>query len=165
MQKNWFAIEVCILQWYNPLWLTGLKVPSNCLQGQGHSKGLYNQNMTVSAIIAGPFATKLGLIIQPKPECPVNTLDCSVQGNWHSQGSKCKWMFVQVISSEPQNIFLPNLVWLCNIMSLSVMLKNLFHGQSEGSYVQNMICWFFANQTWSDHKQECHVKNNPRKKG
>ena len=32
-------------------------------------------------------------------------------------------MFVQVISSKPQNILLPNLVWWCSITSQSVMCK------------------------------------------
>ena len=35
-------------------------------------------------------------------------------------------MFVQMISSEPQNILLPNLVWLCSIMSQSVKQKSWF---------------------------------------
>ena len=56
-----------------------------------------------------------------KPECPVEKWDCCIQGHDHSEGSKCLWIFVQTISSEPQNILLPNLVWLCNIISQSVM--------------------------------------------
>ena len=44
------------------------------LQCQGHSKGLYNQSMSFYCVseTAGPFATKLGLIVQHhKPECHV----------------------------------------------------------------------------------------------
>ena len=44
----------------------------------------------------------------------------------HSEGSLCQWMFVQMMSSEPQNILLSNLVWLCSIMSQSVVQKNWF---------------------------------------
>ena len=45
----------------------------------------------------------------------------SVQGQGHSKGSLCQWMFVWMISSESQNILSPNLVWWCSIMSQSVM--------------------------------------------
>ena len=60
----------------------------------------------------------------------------------HSEGSKC--VFVQMISSKPPNIFEPNLVLWCVILSLSVMEKDRFacfqgHGHSNGSYDQNVI--------------------------
>ena len=88
----------------------------HCLECQGHSEGLYNQIMTSFTYYifqtAGLFATKLGLIVQHhKPECPVENLDYCIRDQGHSEGSKCKWMFVWMISSEPQNILLPNLVW------------------------------------------------------
>ena len=35
-------------------------------------------------------------------------------------------MFVRTISSEPQNMLLPNLVWLCSMISQSVMQKIRF---------------------------------------
>ena len=55
-------------------------------------------------------------------------------------------MFVRMIFLESQNILLPNLVWWCSIMSLSVMQKASFfsfyhlqgQGYSKSSYDQNM---------------------------
>ena len=62
-----------------------------------------------------------------KPEYPVEKWDYCIQGQGHSEGSKCSWMFVQTISSEPNNILLPNLVCLCSIiMNQSVMQKTWF---------------------------------------
>ena len=47
----------------------------HCLQCQGHSKGLYSPNRTISTKSSGgPFATALGLIVHHKPECPVQKL-------------------------------------------------------------------------------------------
>ena len=63
------------------------------LQYQGHSKGLYNQSMTFYYIFytAGPFATRLGLIVQHhKLECPVGKWDYCVQAQGHSKSSKCQ---------------------------------------------------------------------------
>ena len=51
----------------------------HCFQCQGHSMGLYHQNMTISAIsseLLVNLQTKHGLIVQHhKPECPVEKLD------------------------------------------------------------------------------------------
>ena len=58
------------------------------------------------------ISTKLGLVVQHhKPECSLEKLDYCIQGQGHSKGSQCWWMFVQMIYSELQNILLPNLVW------------------------------------------------------
>ena len=62
------------------------------LRCQGHSKGLYNQNMSFYCVseTAGPFATKLGLVVQRHNlECPVEKWDCCVQDQGHSKGSEC----------------------------------------------------------------------------
>ena len=54
-----------------------------CFQGQGHSKGSYDQNMTVSII---SFATKHGLIVHyHKPKCLIGKSDFCVQGQGHSK--------------------------------------------------------------------------------
>ena len=53
-------------------------------------------------------------------------MDCCVQGQDHSKISQCQWMFVQMISSESQNLLLPNLVWWCIIMSQIVFPKDWF---------------------------------------
>ena len=53
-------------------------------------------------------------------------LDCCVQGQGHSKISKCPWMFVQMISAEMLNLFLPGLVWWCSIMSQIVFQKDWF---------------------------------------
>ena len=51
----------------------------HCVQCQGHSKGLYNQNMTISVVSSKLLVSlqpKLGLIVQHhKPECPVEKWD------------------------------------------------------------------------------------------
>ena len=47
--------------------------------------------------------------------------DYCIEGQSHSEGSKCQWMFVRMIFSESQNILLPDLVWWCSIISQSVM--------------------------------------------
>ena len=64
------------------------------LKSQGHSEGLYNQTLTiftVSSLTAGPFATKLGVLIQHyKLECYVEKEDCCIQDQGHSEGSKCQ---------------------------------------------------------------------------
>ena len=59
----------------------------HCLQRQGHSEGLYNQNMTIFYSI---FATNLGLVVQQnKLECHVEKLDYCIQGQGHNKGSEC----------------------------------------------------------------------------
>ena len=60
---------------------------------------------------------------QRKRQCPMEKLDYCIQCQGHSEGSKCTWMSVWMIFSEPQNILLPNLVWWCSILSQSVMQK------------------------------------------
>ena len=48
----------------------------------------------------GWFGTKLGLIVQHhKPECLVEKWDYCIHDQGHSEGSKCQWMFVQMIFS------------------------------------------------------------------
>ena len=62
------------------------------LQRQGHSKGLYNQNMTIFTISA-----KMLVHLQPdmipvqhhRPEYSVKKWDYCVQDQGHSEGSKC----------------------------------------------------------------------------
>ena len=58
------------------------------LQGQGHSKGSYDQNMTLSTISADSLATRLGLMVHRyMPECLVKKMDyCN--GQCYSEGSK-----------------------------------------------------------------------------
>ena len=70
-------------------------------------------------------------------------------------------MFVRIFS-EPQNILLPYLVWLCSIMSQSVMQKNQFTVFNVKVTVRAYItklwlfllyflnCWSVYNQTWFD---------------
>ena len=52
-----------------------------CLQGRGHSEGLCNQNVTVSAVFStnSSFANKLKVMVEHcKPKCPVKIFDCCV---------------------------------------------------------------------------------------
>ena len=95
------------------------------------------------------------------------------------QISKCYWLFVQMRSSESQNLLLPNLVWWCIIMRQSVFQKDWVavfrfvchlqgQGHSEGSYNQNMTFWYifwtsypFATKLGlvaHHHKLDCLVK-------
>ena len=65
----------------------------HCVQYQGHSEGLYNQNMTFRCIFetAGRFATKFCLIVQyHKLECPVEKWDYCVKGQGHRDSKKCQ---------------------------------------------------------------------------
>ena len=58
-------------------------------QCQGHQEGLYNQNVTFYYIFqtAGPFAIKLGLVVQHHmPEHPAEKLDHCIQCQGHSEG-------------------------------------------------------------------------------
>ena len=51
-------------------------------------------------------------------------LDYCSQG--HSEGSKCQWMFVLMISSESLNLLPPNLLLWCIIMNQIVFQKDWF---------------------------------------
>ena len=99
---------------------------------------------------------------------------CS-QGQGHSQGSKCQWMFVWMISSESQNILWPNLVWWWSNMSQSVLQNLLLLLLSSGLRSQQGLIWSkydsFYYIFWTvdslaielglmiHHcKPECHVK-------
>ena len=103
------------------------------------------------------------------PEWPKENFEYCVQGQGHSEGLKCQWMCVRILSSETQNILLPNLVWWCSIMSQchaegkKKKKKNKTvrclqgQGHSKGSYDQNMSLstisselLILGNQTWSD---------------
>ena len=104
---------------------------------------------------ADPFATKLGLIVHcHKPECFMEKLDCCVQSR--NSASKCQWLFVQMIFSETLNLFLPNLVRRCIIMSQIVFQKDWFPVFKVKVTVTNNIikicfliyylnCWYFWN--------------------
>ena len=73
------------------------------------------------------FASKLGFVVDfHKPEYLMKKFDCSVQGQGLSKMSKCQWMNVQAVSSEPLNLLLPNLVWWYIIMSQIDFQNNWF---------------------------------------
>ena len=83
------------------------------LQDQGHCKGFYDKNMTVSTI-----SPKLLVCLQPSLVWWYNIISWSVlwrksdycfQGQDHSEGSKCHWMFIWMTSSEPQKHFVNKL--------------------------------------------------------
>ena len=62
------------------------------LQCQGHSKGLYNRNLTIFTVYSKllVLCNQLGLTVQHhKPECRVEKWDYCVHGRSHSRGSKC----------------------------------------------------------------------------
>ena len=99
-----------------------------CLQGQGHSIGSYNQIMTLSTISCELLILKqLNLfwwhIIISQSVLWKNLITYCIQGQGHSKGWKCQ-VFLQLVSSKPPNILLPNLVLWFIFMSQSVMQKD-----------------------------------------
>ena len=94
MQKNWVAIfKVKVIE----------------------RAYIHNKSITVLIIFSKLMillVTKLGLMVHHhKPRCSVKKVDCCIQYQGHSDGSKCQHLFALTISSEPPNIFLPNLVF------------------------------------------------------
>ena len=87
-------------------------------------------------------------------------LDCCVQGQGHSKGSKCRRTIVRMIFSEPRNILSPNLVGCCIVMSWSVIRKNWYaifkvKLTARAHMIQIWLfvlyplnCWSFFKQTW-----------------
>ena len=100
-----------------------------CLQGQGHSDGSNEHNMTLSTIFAE-------LLIPWQPDLVWWYIIISQSVLWKKNGllhsgprpqRRVKMLiFVQMISSKPPNILFPNLVLWCIIMSRSVMQKDWF---------------------------------------
>ena len=103
-------------------------------------------------------------------------LDYYVEGQGYSKCSKCQWIFVWMISSEPQNILLPNLIWCFSIMSQSVMQKKKLFAVFKVKRSQWGLIWWkydsFYCIFWTfdssatklglmmhHHKLECLVKN------
>ena len=143
MQKNWFAVfnvKVTARAYIIKIWLLLLYL-LNCWS----------------------FATKLCSIVQHhKLECPVEIFYYCIQGQGHSKGSICQWMFAWMISSELQNILLPNFRWWCSIMSQSVCEKNWFTvfnvKVTVRAYIIKILlfllyllnCWSVCNQTLFD---------------
>ena len=123
-------------------------------QGQGHSQGSYDQNMTVSTISSElllHLLTKLGLIVHfHKPDCLIEKLDCCV---WllirvfcvlvflrsRSQQNFKMLMFVQMIASELLNLWQPNLVLWWVIVSQIVFQKDWFAVFKVGVIVKDHI--------------------------
>ena len=76
-------------------------------------------------------------------ECSVQKLDYCIQGQGHSDGSKCQWLFVQMISSEPQNI-ITKLGMVMQHHESECHAEKIAHclqcqGHTEGLYNQNII--------------------------
>ena len=87
--------------------------------------------------------------------------ECCIQGQGQSKGSECWWLFVWMISSEPQNVLLPNLVLWCSIMSQSVMPKGLTWSKRDSFYYIFWTVDSLATKlglTIHRHKPECHVE-------
>ena len=95
----------------------------------------YNIFWTVDWLV-----TKLGLMIHHhKPECPVKKTQTELL---HSR-SRSQWrvrmsVLVQMISSKPPNILLPNFVLWCIIMSQSVMQNDwLVFSRSQQAFIRS----------------------------
>ena len=100
----------------------------------------------------------------------VRLLHLKSRSQWRS---KCLQMFVQKIFYEPQNILLPNLVWLCSIVIQNVVQKNWFTVFSVKVTARTFIIkiWLFLLYFWTAdwfatklglivqyHKPECPVE-------
>ena len=133
------------------------------LQGQGRSKGLCDQNMTLYNIIwaVDSLATKLGLMIHhQKPECPVKKWITVFRIKVTARGQNL--MFVQMVSSTLLNVLFSNLVLWFIIMSQSIMQKDWFaifkvkvtaraHMIKIRQFLLYLLnCWSFCYRTWFD---------------
>ena len=103
-----------------------LKKMVHYLQCQGHSKGWYDQNMTLSTI-----SSELLILWQPNLICWYISISQSVfwkKIGWLLSSSRSQQrskyqLFVQMRSSKPPHILLPNLVLWCITMSRSACKK------------------------------------------
>ena len=141
MQKNWFTVfnvKVTARAYLFKIWLFLLYL-LNCWS----------------------ICNQLGLIVQHhKLERPVEKWDFCIQGQGHSKGSKCQWMFVRMIFSKSQIILLPNLVWYhepeaCGNYVVVAIFKvkvtaRAFMIKIRPFLLYYLNCWFLGNQTWSD---------------
>ena len=112
------------------------------LQGQGHSKGLCDQSMTVYTI-----SSKLLIFLHPNLMIYYHKPDCQRKKmRWLCSQSRSQQRFkiaVNVCPDELQYILLLNLVWWCIIIHWSVMKKMLVcylqgQGLSKDLYDQHM---------------------------
>ena len=115
----------------------------HCVQHQGHSEGLCNQNMTISVVSSK-------MLVHLQPNCLIAQhlkMECLVKKpGWLHSRSRSQWRFTMSRWSESLKILLTNFVWRCSIMSQTVMRgknNNSFcylqgQGHSKGSYDQNM---------------------------
>ena len=98
------------------------------LQGQGHSEGLFDRNTTLYIISAELFI----LLHSKMVWWYIIVSQSALWKNWitafqvRSQQRVRMSMFVQMISSKPPNIWLPNFALWCTIMSRSVIEKDRF---------------------------------------
>ena len=129
------------------------------LQGQGHNEGPCDQNVTISTCTI--FSELLVLwqsnlvwwYIIISQSVLWKKLDNFFHGHGHSEGSKCQWISVQMISSEPFTTQLGMVMHHHEPECLSARLVFCLQcqGHSEGSYNQNMTliyllkCWSFCN--------------------
>ena len=138
MQKNWFTVfnvRVTARAYITKIWLFLLYL-LNCWL----------------------FATKLGLIVQDhKPECPVEKWDYCIQGQGHSEGSKCQWMYVRMIFTLYVRLCLLNISWTTTRFNWMVHLHKLeclvwkldycFQGQDHSE--SSKLDWIFMYLIYS----------------
>ena len=143
-------------------------------QGQGHSEGWYNQDMTLSTVLSG-------LLIAWQPNLVLwyivrsqsvlwKKLDYYIQGQGHSKGSKCLCLSRIYLLNYPTFCFQ---TWYC-VASLwfKVSCKKIDVLFSRSKSLQEIIimikiwqfalyflnCWSFCYQAWFNityHKPEC----------
>ena len=155
-----------VMQHHEPECHAGIKVCCCYVQGQGHSEGSYDQNMTLSTVFSElvilwhPNLVWWYIIISQSDLW--KKLDyCFV--SWSRSQQRVKMlMFVQIISSKAPDILFPNSVLWCITMSRSIMQKDWFtifkvkvtaraHMIKIWQFLLYVLnFWSFCYQTWFD---------------
>ena len=88
-------------------------------------------------------------------------LSCEKNLQSSSQQRVTVSIFVQMISSKPQKILLPNLLLWCIIMSQSVVQKDCYfqgQGHRKGSYDKNMMSFYYIFWTGDPFNTKISLK-------
>ena len=145
----------------------------HCVQCEGHSEGLYNQNMTISVV-----SSKLLVSLQPNLvwqysiiswrvllKIGITAFKVNVMGKVQNVSdclSRCYFLLLSdcvcSVSPELLNHFLPNLVWCCIIMRQCVVRKNWFtvfnvKVTARAYIIKTWLCLLYHLKFWSVCKQ------------
>ena len=114
-------------------------------------------------VTARAYITRLGLIVQHhKSECPVQKMGLLFKVKVTAEVQNVSDCLSRRYCPEPQNILVPNLVWLCSIISQNVLEKNWFTvfnvKVTIRAYIIKILLfllyllnyWLVCNHTWFD---------------